>query len=1210
MNMMVDPAKIVRGAGGGGKGGGGGGSTADDSLRSSTKVYMIEALGEGPIVGLVNGGNSIYFDDTPLENANGSKNFVGVAWDQRTGLPDQTPITSGGPAQTSTPFSVETQVKQSVPVIRTIDAPDAASVQVIIRIPALVRANKDTGDVTGTSVHFRIERRAAGGNWEIIHDPTINGKVSSPYFKAYVVPAPFNRSSPWDIRVSRITEDADPVEAQLLQDQTWWQSYSTIVSSSFTYNDTALVALAVDAFLFGSNVGTRGYHVRGLIIDVPSNYDPITRTYSGIWDGSFKAAWTNNPAWVFYDLITNNRYGLGEFVNAALIDKWSLYQIAQYCDQLVPSGFKDTNGNDIMEPRFAFNGVIKNREEAYTVLQNITAAFRGMAYWSLGQVFCAADIPSDPVASFSPANVIDGHFKYSGTAMKARHSVAVVTWQDPQSYFRDTPEVVQDDVMIERFGWRQTDVRLVGCTSRGQAHRFGKWILDTERNQTETVQFAISWDGYVLKENQQIKPGDIILVADPRKNGNYRAGGRLLEVADPGHVTLDFPFEVETGQTYTLSSMLPDGSFETRTIASFGSDNATITLATPFSAAPVLNADWVIQSANMVARQYRVMAVQEDAQNIFKITALIHDPNKYARVEQNLALDKIPYVRPRNVIAQVTNLQAEEAHYFQNGVSHSRVTLSWTGPNDFQVADYLVTADSPHGFVNFNSVTQPSLDITDAAGGDWTFYVVVRSLTGATSTPVSLQFTVEGWEAVDGPLPTALASTDGGNVFLGRAPTVTWENQFPPDAVLYQVKNVVRVYDGATNVLLRTETVQSTTYTYSYEANVADGGPRRNLRIDVTALSITNTESAPASITLANAPPAAPTITVKPGVGSLDIAWTANDPDYAGALVWASTNAGFVPTLENWIYDGPDTKTTVAIDSGNYYVWVANYDAFGKIGLNVGGPQTVRVDDLNSTLASVLPDLLSAAGQVTVRDVEDVSDQIAGILNQIIQDRDWNDQLHARREQELSVKSDGLSAMIIQEQTARIEQGLAEATAREVLEAKINDEVIAQIAQESLVRATEDEALAQQVTALSVQVNEDIAAALQTEQTARADADSALASSIETVTTTVGEHTASLSTIQSSVDGVKLEYGVIGTIDGVTGGFLVTGVKQLDGSVSFDMKIQGNLIVNGSLSADKMATNFLSAYVGSFNTLTAGIIKSTDNKMVMNLANRTLIISD
>jgi predicted phage tail protein len=1198
---------IVRGAGGGsGKGGGGSSNEYPDTLRSSTKVYIVEALGEGPIVGLVNGANSIYFDDTPLANADGTKNFVGVTWDQRTGLPDQTPISDGGPAQTATPFAVETQVKQSVPVIRTIDAPDATSVQVIIRLPALVLADQNTGDVTGTSVNYRIDRRAAGGDWETMADVVVNGKVASPYNKAHVIPAPVNRASPWDIRVSRITADPDPVEAQLLQNQTWWQSYSTIISSIFSYNDTALVALAVDAFLFGANVGTRSYHVRGLIIDVPSNYDPLTKTYSGIWDGTFKSAWTSNPAWIFYDLITNNRYGLGEFINPALIDKWSLYQIGQYCDQRVPSGFKDSNGNDILEPRFAFNGVINNREEAYTVLQNITAAFRGMAYWSLGQVFCAADMPSDPVASFSPANVIDGKFKYSGTAMKARHSVAVVTWQDPNNYFRDTPEVVQDDDMIERFGWRQTDVTLKGCTSRGQAHRFGKWILDTERNQTETIQFGMSWDGYVLKDNQQLKPGDVILVADPRKNGNYRAGGRLLGVTDSSHMLLDFPFEPETGQTYTLSSMMPDGSFETKTVASFGTDNATITLASPFSAPPVLNADWIIQSANMVARQYRVMAVQESAKNVFNITALIHDPNKYARVEQNLALDKIPYVRPRNVIAAVTNLQASEAHYFQNGVSHSRVTLSWTGPNDFQVADYLITADSPHGFVNFNSVTQPSLDITDATAGDWKFYVVTRSLTGATSTPVSLAFTVAGWEAVDGPLPSNLASTDGAGVFLSRAPTVTWTNTFPPASVIYQVKNVVRVYDGVSNLLLRKETVQSTTYTYSYEANVNDGGPRRNLRIDVTALSVTGVESAPASIVIANASPAAPTIQVKSGVGSMEVAWSTNEPDYAGALVWASTSSGFIPTLSNFLYDGPDTKANLVIGAGNYYVWVANYDAFGKIGLNIGGPQSVIVSDLNSTLAAVLPDLISAAGQVTVKDVDDIGDQLAGILNQVVQDRDWNDQLHARHEQQLSVKSDGLSSMIIQEQTARIEANFAEATARQVLEANINDNVISQIASESVARATADSALASQVTALQAQVGDDLQAALQTEQTARVSGDSALASSISTVSTKVDGHTASLSTIQSSVDGIKVQYGVIGTIDGTTGGFLLSGIKSLDGTVSFTMEMSGSLIVSNSISADKLAVNSLSAVTGNMGTLTAGLIRSVSGNFIIDATNERI----
>jgi predicted phage tail protein len=520
---------IVRGSGGGKGGGGGSATEAPDSIRSSTVVNIIEGLGEGSIVGLVAAGNSIYFDDTPLQNTDGTWNFAGVAWDQRTGQPEQTPLP--GPNQTSTPFTVETQVKHSTPVTRTIDDPTASAVQIIMRIPALAYADQKTGDVTATTVAYDIFQRAAGGSWVRVQSVSINAKCTSPYFKQHYISAPDNSGSPWDIQIVRNTIDPDPVQAIYTQNQTWWSSYATIVKGKFTYDDTALVSLYVDAFLFGSNVGTRSYHVKGLIIDVPANYDPVARTYSGIWDGTFKPAWTNNPAWIFWDLVTNTRYGIGEFVQIQSVDKWSLYQIGQYCDALIPSGFNDVHGAAIMEPRFTYNGVINNREEAYTVLQNMTAAFRGMAYWSLGQVFCAADMPKDPACAVTPANVIDGHFKYSGTAMKSRHSVAVVTWNDPLNRWKETPEVVQDDDMIRRFGWRQVDITLAGCSSRGQAHRYGKWILDTEKNQTETVQFSMSWDGYVLENNQSLKPGDIILLTDPRKNGNWRAGGRLSNVA-------------------------------------------------------------------------------------------------------------------------------------------------------------------------------------------------------------------------------------------------------------------------------------------------------------------------------------------------------------------------------------------------------------------------------------------------------------------------------------------------------------------------------------------------------------------------------------------------------------------------------------------------------------------------------------------------------
>jgi hypothetical protein len=1203
--IIVMTTATVTGAGVANKGAAGSATEAANTLRSDVIVNLIEALGEGQIHGLVNGGNSIYIDDTPLQNVDGTFNFVGVEWEQRVGTPDQAPLP--GPNQTSTPFTVEVQVKQSAPVIRTVDDPTANAVQILIRLPALALANQTTGDVTATDVSYDIDVRAAGGDWiTIVAVNLVNQKCTSPYTKAHVIQRPPG-TDPWDIRVRRLTADPDPVEANFLQNQTWWQSYATLVAGSYTYDDTAVVSLYVDAFLYGTSLGTRAYHVRGLLIDVPTNYDPINHTYSGIWDGSFVRAWSNNPAWVFWDLLTNTRYGIGEFVNITSADKWSLYQIGQYCDQLVPSGFKNVSGADILEPRFMFNGVIANRDEAYKVLQNITTAFRGMAYWSLGQVFCAADMPSDPVVGLTPANVIDGHFKYSGTSMKARHSVAVLSWNDPNNFFRATPEVVQDDDQIRRFGWRQTDVQLIGCTSRGQANRFGKWILDSERNQTETIQFSMSWDGYVLKDNQSLKPGDIFLVTDPRKNGNFRAGGRLAHVASTTAMTLDFPFPPESTQTYTMSALLPDGSFETKIVRDFGSDGMTVTMTEAFSAPPVANADFIIQSADLVARQYRVMAIQEDGEHIFKVTALIHDPAKFARVEQNLVLQPIQYVRPRNIVSQPTNITASEARFFQNGVTHSRVTLSWTGPNDFLVTDYTVTADSPHGFVAYPATTMPTLDIMDATAGNWVFHISARSGTGLTSVPVPFSFTVQGWEAVSGPIPTGLDTLAGGGLFAGKSATVVWTNTFPPNYVQYTVQNVVRVYDAA-NHLLRTEIVTTPTFTYDYDKNVNDGGPRRTFRIDVTAKNVTGVESAPASVVVSNPVPAVVVPVLTPDVGFLTVSYAPVDNDYAGALVWASLNNA-PPDLSASNYDGPDTSVVLSLPAGHWYVYVAIYDAFGKTGLNISAPITVTLSDLTTTLAAVLPDLKSIRNALTIKDGQDIEDALAAIQTEVIKTRDLNDSQHQSVTQTLAVQDTNLNASIITEQEARIGADFAEAAIRQILAVNVGV-VTANLATELVTRATADTAEATARLALAVSLNSTISAGIATETSARVAADSAIASTVTTLSTTVGANTSAISVNTTSINGVKVQFGVIGTINGVTGGFSFTGIQKLDGSVSFAVEIQGSLIVNGTISASKLAVINLSAISANLGTVTAGVIRSADNKTIWDLNAGTLIVSD
>lgn len=1144
---------------------GSGGSESSNTLKSVVHVNLTEAIGEGVIYGFVDQTNpqkSVYFDQTPLMNSDGTLNFQGCVLDYRLGLSSQDPLP--GCARTATPFTVEQQIKVSTgPVVRTITDASVNSVQVVARMPAMAET-QDNGDIVGSSVAYAFDRRASGGAWEeMVHVVIVAQKCTSPYPKASSIDRPAG-TDPWDIRMRRISADSTSVK---VQNDCFWESYAEIVKGQYTYDDTAVVNLKIDASLFGSSIGARSYHVRGLIIDVPSNYDPITRIYTGIWDGTFIRRWTNNPVWIFNDLVRNSRYGLGEFISASLIDKWSLYQIGRYCDELIPSGFKDIHGADILEPRFTWNGVINTRMEAYKVLQDITATFRGMAYWSLGQVLCSADMPQDPVSVLTPSNVIGGHFKYSGTAMKARHSVAVVTWNDPGDMFRPAPEVYQNDDQLRRFGYRATEVTLKGCTSRGQAHRFAKWIVETEASETDTVQFAMSWDGYVLQNNQTLKPGDIVLISDPRKNGNYRAGGRLAAVASTSAVTLDQPFVPDVGVTYTLTALLPNGTIETKTISSFSGGNTVIALSSAFSLAPLVNADWIIQSVNFQARRFRVMAVVETEKNIFTVTALFNDPTKYGRIEDTLKLDPVSYVRPRNIVSQVINVTANEGRYFQNGVSHSRVSMSWTPPNDFLIADFMVTADTPRGFQSFPATTMPNIDFDDAVPGNWVFYISARSVSGRVSTPVTFNFTVQGWEAVTGPVPTTLVTTDGGNNFAGRAPTITWVNTFPANYPVFTPDNVVRVYTAG-GTLLRTQAVKQSNFTYTHEMNVNDGGPRRSVRIDVTAKSITGIESAPASITVTNPVPALVAPVIDNGIGEITVAITPVDNDYAGVQIWVENNNSFDPTTTTPKYDGPDTKNTIWLAKGTWYVRVGVYDAFGKVGLNISAATSIVVSDLTDALAAVGVNLADMRDKISLKDGEDISDAIGLIMAQITRQADENDSRHQTVRQTLSLGIDNANASIVSEQAVRLAADSAEATARLALTATVNSNTAALVS-ETAARVSADSAEASARLLLAVDVGTNTAA-IATETTARSTADSAIASSVTTLSTTVSGNTASISTVNTSLNGVKVQYGVIGTINGITGGFVFTGIQKLDGSVSYVTEISGNLIVDGTIAGSKI----------------------------------------
>lgn len=956
---IFPPLTPITGSGGGrSKGGGGsqqGAVEAPNTLHSNARARIVELLGEGQIGGLVDGARSIFFDKTPLQNSDGSFNFNGVVWEQRVGLPDQDFLY--GFTQAETFVSVETQVRAVLPpVVRTISDANADAVRITMRIPSLVEQDNTNGNLNPNSVSYRIEVRPNGGAWTLVEDVEIfNQKTTSAYQRAHRVELPVG-GHPWDIRVTRTYPDATTAN---VQNETWWESYTILVEGKFTYPNSAVIATSINAQQFGSNIPQRTFDVRGLLIEIPSNYNPVSRTYSGIWDGTFVTAWTNNPAWILYDLLTNNRYGLGEFIDATKVDKWGLYTIGQYCDQMVPDGFGGT------EPRFTFNGVLNSREEAFNVIQQITTAFRGMAYWNLGQVFAVADMPVDAGKLVTPANVIGGKFEYSGTAMKARHTVALVAWNDPQDFYSTAIELVQDDEALQRYGWRETEVQATGCTSRGQAHRLGKWILDTEQNETETITYEASWD------HADVVPGTLINVADPRK-AEVRAGGRLVEtnpLSDPRYFTLDAPFEPTPGETYSAQLVLPDGSLFTSAISAFSLGNTRILLTTAPPSRPIDGSVWVITGSDLAPRQYRVISVAETDKHTIRVTGLFHDPTKYARVESGINLAPIPYTRPRYTVLPPTNLTIVESQYRDiTGLPRSRVSLSWTPPNNFIAAGYLITAQTPNGFMNYGQTALPQIDINDLTTGAHTFYVATLARDGRQSPPAEITYTVIGFEGVG-------ASTVTGMEIDGRAPLTTWigkdvrinwTNVFPGSNLEfpqqggvnpYYSTNVVRVYDTDTDELLHVGYTVAPTYVYTYSQNLQDNRARsrtlasRRLRFEVTIRDAYGRESAPAVLSVSNPPPALITPTVTAGYEAVFInyTYTANEEDFAGVKIWVSPTTGFNPLITPADYTGVNNFVSVKKPNGTYYVRMGAYDTFGEEGMTISAEITV-------TVASVLID--------------------------------------------------------------------------------------------------------------------------------------------------------------------------------------------------------------------------------------------------------------
>lgn len=906
---------VIRGAGGG-KGGGGstGAVEAPNSLRSKQYARLLDLLGEGEIEGLVDGLKSIYLDGTPLQNADGSFNFQDVVVASRTGTQAQAYVPGFNAAESV--VEVATEVLQTTPVTRSISDPNVNAVRVTITVPQMTSQDTTNGNLSGTSASIAIDVQSNGGGFVEVAADTITGKTTSPYQRNYRVDLP--GTGPWDVRVRRITADS---ASSAIQNKTVWSDYTTLIDQKLRYPNSALVGISIDAAQF-RGIPSRGYDVKLLKVLVPSNYFPLTRTYTrsattgldtGVpqtWDGSFYLAWSDNPAWCWYDIVTNERYGLGDFIDPALVDKWQMYTIGKYCDELVPDGFGGT------EPRFTCNIYLQTREEAYKVVNSMASIFRGMAFWAGGGMTSTHDAPADPIAMFTSANVIDGIFNYSGSGLKARHTVALVTWNDPADGYRQKVEYVEDQIGIARYGVVQTEMVAVGCTSRGQAHRAGKWLLYTERMETEIVTFKAGLD------RSHVYPGAVILTQDSSRAGK-RLGGRILS-ATTGAVVVDAPITIEAGKTYTLSVVLPDGTVEERVLSNTAGDTSTLTPSTALTAAPQAFAIWVVSVNDLVPELWRVVALKETSKAQAEIVAIEHHPEKFGLVEYGIAFEPAQTTAIDTVSYPPTNLIANT---YVSGPGTLDVVVSWDAAEGTKAATVLWRKDDD----NFESavVYSNTFTIHGASIGTYTILVSTVSSLGAPSTKATLTYNVVSATLL--PDVTGLALKQP---FVDQFASFEWDALPMSDGYLAQV-----VVSG---VVKREVTVPANWFNYNYADSAADGAgtPFRAFDLKVKAKYGTLLSGNWATLTATNEAPAAPAATVTATTGGLQVsAPLPLGSDYAGMLVWVSDTDGFTPGAGTLKYDGVNNSTNiVGLTAGiPHYVWVAFYDVFGKTGLNMSG---------------------------------------------------------------------------------------------------------------------------------------------------------------------------------------------------------------------------------------------------------------------------------
>ncbi|CDM90559.1 host specificity protein J [Xenorhabdus bovienii] len=639
----------------GSKGGGGGGYTpveSPDSIQSIAKAKVLLALGEGEWGSNLDA-THIYLNGTPLANPDGEMNFTGAKWEYRAGTQSQEYIKGLPVAENEIRLGVE--LKSGTPWIRSVSNTKLSAVRLRLGWPVLQQQH-DNGDITGYRVDYAIDLATDGGAYKEVLKAVVDDKTTTLYERSHRIDLP-TASTGWQIRVRKLTPDT---KNSRIADKMNIMAFTEVIDAKLRYPNTALLYVEFDAQQF-PNIPQISCKPQGRIIRVPDNYDPVSRTYSGIWSGQFKWAHSDNPAWVFYDIIVSEMFGLGNRINSTQINEAELYRIAQYCDQPVPDG----KGGSGTEPRFTCNVYIQSREEAWTVLADLAAIFRGTTYWGANEFVTLADMPADVSYIFNQSNVIGGDFSYSAASVRTRYSVAMVSWSDPDNHYADTLEAISDDELVRRYDINQTELTAIGCTRQSEAQRRGRWALLTNARDS-VVSFKVGLEGQIPL------PGHIIGVAHKNRAGRV-IGGRISAVSER-NITLDRKPEAKAGDRLLVN--LPSGVSQGRTIQAI--NGSIVTVTTAYSEIPRAEAGWAIDANDLFIQQYRVTSIRDSGDGTFEISAVYHDPDKYERIDTGARIDEHPIsVIPPGVQLPPKNVGISSYSVVNQGIAVTTLRVTW-----------------------------------------------------------------------------------------------------------------------------------------------------------------------------------------------------------------------------------------------------------------------------------------------------------------------------------------------------------------------------------------------------------------------------------------------------------------------------------------------------------------------------------------------------